>query len=41
MRYSIEPKDRHYVEKYVFLSFSKRFGNKYGRNQWILQQKQA
>ena len=31
MRYSIEPKDRKYVEGYGFLSFTKRFGNKYDK----------
>ena len=31
MRYSIEPKFRKYVEGYGFLSFAKKFGNKYGK----------
>ena len=31
MKYSIEPKDRKHVERYGFLSFAKRFGNKYGK----------
>ena len=35
MRYSIEPKNRIYVKKYVFLSFVKNIGknlsSKYGR----------
>ena len=31
MRYSIEPKFRKYVKGYGFLSFSKTFGNKYGK----------
>ena len=31
MRYSIEPKDRKHAERYGFLSFAKRFGNKYGK----------
>ena len=31
MRYSIEPKFRKYVKGYVFLSFAKTFGNKYGK----------
>ena len=32
MKYSIEPKFRKYVIGYGFLSFAKRFGNKYGKN---------
>ena len=31
MRYSIEPKYRKYVQGYVFLSFAKKFGDKYGK----------
>ena len=31
MRYSTEPKYRKYVKRYGFLSFARRFGNKYGR----------
>ena len=31
MRYSIEPKSRKYVKGYGFLSFTKTFGNKYGK----------
>ena len=31
MRYSIEPKFRKYVKGYGFLSFAKKFGNKYGK----------
>ena len=31
MRYSIEPKLRKYVKGYGFLSFAKKFGNKYGK----------
>ena len=31
MRYSIEPKFRKYVKGYAFLSFAKKFGNKYGK----------
>ena len=31
MRYSIEPKFRKYVKGYGFLSFTKKFGNKYGK----------
>ena len=30
MRYSTEPRFRKYVKGYGFLSFAKRFGNKYG-----------
>ena len=30
MRYSIEPKFRKFVKGYGFLSFAKKFGNKYG-----------
>ena len=32
MRYSVEPKLRKYVKGYGFLSFARRFGNKYGKN---------
>ena len=31
MRYSTEPKYRKYVETYDFLSFARKFGNKYGK----------
>ena len=31
MRYSTEPKFRKYVKGYGFLSFAKKFGNKYGK----------
>ena len=31
MRYSIEPRFKKYVKGYGFLSFPKRFGNKYGK----------
>ena len=31
MRYSTEPKYRNYVKGYVFLSFARRFGDKYGK----------
>ena len=31
MRYSTEPKYRKYVEGYSFLSFVRRFGDKYGK----------
>ena len=32
MRYSTEPKYRKYVEGYGFLSFAKKFGDKYDKN---------
>ena len=32
MKYSVEPKYRQYVEGYSFLSFARKFGNKYGKN---------
>ena len=32
MRYSIEPRFRKYVKDYGFLSFARKFGNKYGKN---------
>ena len=31
MRYSTEPKYRKYVEGYGFLSFARKFGDKYGK----------
>ena len=31
MRYSIEPRERRYVKRYGFLSFARKFGNKYGK----------
>ena len=31
MRYSTEPKFRKYVKGYVFLSFARKFGDKYGK----------
>ena len=31
MRYSSEPRVRKYVKGYGFLSFSRKFGNKYGK----------
>ena len=31
MRYSTEPKFRKYVKRYGFLSFSRKFGDKYGK----------
>ena len=31
MRYSAEPKYRKYVKGYSFLSFARRFGDKYGK----------
>ena len=32
MRYSTEPRFRKYVKGYGFLSFARKFGNKYGKN---------
>ena len=32
MRYSTEPKYRKYVKGYGFLSFARKFGDKYGKN---------
>ena len=31
MRYSIEPRERRYVKRYGFLSFTRNIGNKYGK----------
>ena len=31
MRYSIEPRDRVYVEGYGFMSFARSMSNKYGK----------
>ena len=31
MRYSIDPKVRKYVKGYGFLSFARKFGDKYGK----------
>ena len=31
MRYSFEPKYRKYVQGYGFLSFARKFGDKYGK----------
>ena len=31
MRYSVQSKNRKYVEGFVFLSFSRKFGSKYGK----------
>ena len=31
MHYSIELRERRYVKGYVFLSFARNFGNKYGK----------
>ena len=31
MRYSIQPRERRYINGYDFLSFVKNFGNKYGK----------
>ena len=32
MRYSTEPRFRKYVKGYGFLSFARKFGDKYGKN---------
>ena len=40
MRYSTEPRFRKYVKGYGFLSFARKLGDKYGKNRWIMQQKQ-
>ena len=32
MRYCTEPRFRKYVKVYGFLSFAKKFGDKYGKN---------
>ena len=45
MRYSTEPRFRKYVKVYDFLSFARKFGNKYGKKlmdttlklEWTLQ----
>ena len=31
MRYSLEPKYKKYVQGYGFLSFARKFGDKYGK----------
>ena len=31
MRYSLEPTCRRYVKEYGFLSFARKFGDKYGK----------
>ena len=31
MRYSLEPNCRKYVKSYGFLSFARKFGDKYGK----------
>ena len=31
MRYSTEPRERKYVKEYGFLSFTRKFGDKYGK----------
>ena len=31
MRYWLEPKNRKYVQGYGFLSFARKFGDKYGK----------
>ena len=40
MRYLAEPKFRKYVKGYGFLSFARKFGDKYGKTLLELQQKQ-
>ena len=37
MRYSIELRERRYVEGYGFLSFARNLNNKYGQKPMILQ----
>ena len=32
MRYSVEPNYKRYVKGYGFLSFARKFGDKYGKN---------
>ena len=34
MRYSAEPKFRKYVKGYGFLSFARKFGDRYGKKLW-------
>ena len=41
MRYSIEPRERRYIKGYVFLSFAKNFGNKYGKKLMNTAKKQV
>ena len=41
MRYSTEPKFKKYVKRYGFLSFARKFGDKYGKKLMIVQQKQG
>ena len=31
MRYSIEPREKRYIKGYGFLSFAKKFSNRYGK----------
>ena len=40
MIYSLEPTYRRYVKRYGFLSFARKFGDKYGKKLMKLQQKQ-
>ena len=35
MRYSLEPKYRKYLQGYEFLSFARKFGDKYGKKLMI------
>ena len=41
MRYSLEPKYRRYVQGYDFLSFARKFGDKYGENLMDTAEKQG
>ena len=40
MKYSTEPKFRKYVKGYSYLSFARRFGDKYGKKLIDKQQRQ-
>ena len=40
MRYSTEPKYRKYVKGYGFLSFARKFGDKYGKKLMDTAEKQ-
>ena len=41
MRYSLEPKYRRFVQGYDFLSFARKFGDKYGENLMDTAEKQG
>ena len=41
MRYSIEPRERRYVEGYGFLSFARNLNNKYGQKLFNSAKKSA